>query len=534
METTQNIEEPLYVYDKFGIVFKAYESGKASLEVKRAAFGRKKKDVDASEVLFCYENLSSDISSSMLEGALIELGNIINQNTSKSKIPVMESEILLENAYDFVRSVMVDIFQDLTTTGGNENLKAAFCIPKQLYNYAITDMLELCGKRLKSHALAIWGELEPKSHTQWALENQNEYVKLAKLFANISNLADNVNWFYENGNGYYDDFDDEEDENYSGSSQKLKQTEKNKAESQKKVAEENAEESQPEELKLSIKDMIDQRFSGLVGLEPIKRQLHKIVAYTVQNRNYTDLSLHMAFVGNPGTGKTTVAKIVADILCEAGLLESRDVIVKSGAELQGKYLGETPHLVNKLMDDGIGKVVLIDEAYNLAENGSDGGADYKKEAISTLIARMEQHRKEMCIIFAGYTKEMEDFLDMNPGLRSRVPHKIEFKDFSHEEVNTIFDNLVAMSEKTINEDALEQIHLDLGKLSKRKDFANARGVRNVFQSILYEQAMRIDTTDQNPNIILEDVQNGVVAFSENFRKEPVHTPIGFGSNRERE
>ena len=542
----QESKTQIYSYREDGIEFTAFEDREvktpdgmyqiyADFKIYDTAF-MKKVNPNHKEKLLFETKISNTATNDEMQEMLRSAGMQIRKNQFGERAYLEYENCQIENdgyckanmvrffAYDTIHDKLLDMLNDMLVSASGVELESVFTLPAQLYSDEMIQLVQeeilpsLCGLH-NNEAKVILPKLNDE---KWMSENIDCISHELSLGLHISHLRD-IFEDYETFE-FDDKFDDDEDE-YEDLSE-LKKKQEKKAEPKKSVGGGKQAEGTTE-IK-NIKELIDKKFEGLVGLTPIKKQLHKIVAYTVQNKNYTDLSLHMAFVGNPGTGKTTVAKVVAEILSEAGILDSKEIIVKSGAELQGKYLGETPHLVNDLIEEGMGKVVLIDEAYNLAEGHSDGGSDYKKEAISTLIAKMEEHRKDICIIFAGYTKEMEAFLDMNPGLRSRVPHKIEFKDFSHEEINTIFDNLVAMSEKTIDQDALDQAHESLGKLCNKKDFANARGVRNVFQSILYEQAMRIDTTDQNPNIMLDDVKNGILAFCQSSKHEEERRPIGFG------
>ena len=177
---------------------------------------------------------------------------------------------------------------------------------------------------------------------------------------------------------------------------------------------------------------------SLIGLKEVKSQVRKIAAYArmkrdmaVKNKNDVSMVLNMTFVGNPGTAKTTVARILAGILFESGLLKSADPLEVGRADLVGKYVGHTADKVRNVFDDACGRLLFIDEAYALVDSRR---SDFGDEAINTIVQEMENRRSDTIVVFAGYPDEMEEFFSRNPGLRSRVPFHITFPDYSAEEM----------------------------------------------------------------------------------------------------
>jgi AAA+ superfamily predicted ATPase len=229
---------------------------------------------------------------------------------------------------------------------------------------------------------------------------------------------------------------------------------------------------------------------ALIGLDSVKYCIRQIVTY-IENRGRDSLPcLHMVFRGNPGTGKTTVARIIGKILAEIGALQKRDVFVEADRnKLVSIYLGGTAAQTSDVVKSALGGVLFIDEAYAL-DNGER--YDYGRECVNALVKLMEDHRREFVCIMAGYTKEMDSMLDMNPGLRERVQFYIDFPDYSASELLEIFAAM-CRSEKYRLGAAAKQAAAEYFAAviaNKDKNFANGRIVRKVFERVKFKQAMR--------------------------------------------
>ena len=236
--------------------------------------------------------------------------------------------------------------------------------------------------------------------------------------------------------------------------------------------------------------------NSLIGLERVKqdvdslRNLIKIQAIRKQQGlPNTSVSYHCVFSGNPGTGKTTVARIVAGIYKELGILKKGHLVEVDRSKLVGEYVGQTAPKTNKVIDEALDGVLFIDEAYSLVGEGSDYGA----EAIATLLKRMEDDRDRLVVILAGYTNEIKEFIDSNPGLQSRFNRYIQFDDYSAEELTEIFKRSLRKSRYKIKRDAFEKMQsvIERAVASRDKNFGNARYVRNLFEKVVQNQANRL-------------------------------------------
>lgn len=253
----------------------------------------------------------------------------------------------------------------------------------------------------------------------------------------------------------------------------------------------------------------------LVGLDSVKKDVVNLIGLANmqqlrkrQGLKPVPVSLHLVFTGNPGTGKTSVARILAQLYKEIGVLKTGQLIEVDRSDLVAGYVGQTALKTQERIKEAMGGVLFIDEAYTLSKDGNDFG----QEAIDTLIKAMEDNRDEFVVIVAGYNDPMQRFLRSNQGLRSRFNKFIDFPDYSSDELVEIFKRIILKYDYSINEDAFKavsKIILDL-KEKKGDAFANARDVRNLFEQIVTRQAIRIGslsspTKEELLEIRLEDI-----------------------------
>jgi hypothetical protein len=239
----------------------------------------------------------------------------------------------------------------------------------------------------------------------------------------------------------------------------------------------------------------------MVGMAAVKEQLRKLDAWAWRQQelkrkgvDVTAPSLHMSFAGNPGTGKTTVAKMVGRLLHRYGLIDRDEVTEKARADLVGKFIGHTADQTKKAIEDAVGGVLFIDEAYALSEPAKGSPQDYGSEALTVLVAEMENRRHELCVIVAGYPQEMETFLDVNPGLAARISRRIVFPDFSNDELCAVFEQMVRTHGLTREEGIVPLLarYVDAAqkKLPPRR-WGNARSIRNIIEAGVENQAVRL-------------------------------------------
>ena len=248
--------------------------------------------------------------------------------------------------------------------------------------------------------------------------------------------------------------------------------------------------------KESVEEVLAE-LDSLVGLEGVKSEVKRIVnlakvneARRAQGLKVPPMTYHMVFTGNPGTGKTTVARIVARAFRALGIAKGGQLVETDRSGLVGRYAGETAVKTNAKVDEAIGGILFVDEAYQLASSDSD---DYGKEAIATLLKRMEDDRDKLIVIAAGYTDEMRDFLDANSGLRSRFSKTIEFSDYTAKELAAIFRSIAKKNEFVLAADLEEGLDAAMAKLTAKRDrtFGNARFVRQLFEDATGRQANRL-------------------------------------------
>jgi probable Rubsico expression protein CbbX len=248
--------------------------------------------------------------------------------------------------------------------------------------------------------------------------------------------------------------------------------------------------------KRQIQEILDQLDRDLVGLVPVKTRLKEIAALLLIHRlrkvlglTSTNPGLHMSFTGNPGTGKTTVALKMADILFRLGYIKKGHLITVTRDDLVGQYIGHTAPKTKEVLKRAMGGVLFIDEAYYLYK--PDNERDYGSESIEILLQVMENQRDDLVIIFAGYKERMESFYESNPGLSSRVANHVDFPDYSPEELLIIATNMVEEQQYRLTEES-STVLLEYIRLRKEQPhFANARSVRNAIDRARMRQANRM-------------------------------------------
>ncbi len=255
--------------------------------------------------------------------------------------------------------------------------------------------------------------------------------------------------------------------------------------------------AQEQEDEETLDDMLAE-LDSLIGLEGVKREVRTLINLikvrkmrAQHDMKIMDMSFHMVFTGNPGTGKTTIARLVAKIYRKLGFLSRGQLIETDRSGLVAGYVGQTAGKVTEVVNSALGGILFIDEAYALARKGMEN--DFGREAIDTLVKLMEDNRDDLVVIVAGYTDEMHDFLTSNPGLISRFNKYIDFPDYTDDELMAILDMNAGRQGYVVAEAAKAVVREMLSgmTLSDRMDFGNARGMRNTLEKLVQEQANRL-------------------------------------------
>lgn len=273
----------------------------------------------------------------------------------------------------------------------------------------------------------------------------------------------------------------------------------------------------------------EEELEQLTGLPSVKRMIRKIKAYAKKNMNDSSFNLHMCFSGNPGTGKTEVARILSRILYDAGVLPEAKLVETDSTGLLGRFVGETGPKTQRIIQDAMGGVLFIDEAYALCSESiaSGGSRNYGDEAIAVLLKEMEDHRGQFCVILAGYKDEMEKMLSANPGFKSRIQFSLDFPDYSREELGQIAVSFLAARKYEIDDDALERL-LDVAEYyRKRPNFANARTIRSIVDQVILNQNLRAEDNEEDYRIILSDVEDYITEEGIDFSSSVSRRRIGF-------
>lgn len=276
----------------------------------------------------------------------------------------------------------------------------------------------------------------------------------------------------------------------------------------------------------------------LIGLTEVKNLLTQQIAFNKVNHLrkqhgiYNDtVNHHLVFSGNPGTGKTEVARLYTKILFNNKIIQENKLVEVGRADLIGEYIGSTAPKVKKVFDDAKGGVLFIDEAYSLIPRHEK---DYGHEAIATIIQEMENRRDEVLVIFAGYEDLMKEFLDINPGLSSRISREIRFEDYSSDELFAIIELMISRKQYQLKGDCKHKLYQHLSELERDSYFGNARYVRKLVDHIILYQAQRVInmedsqlTSLENLSLVtLEDIENALESFG--FSTQKLSRTIGFG------
>lgn len=326
------------------------------------------------------------------------------------------------------------------------------------------------------------------------------HINESKVKSSIDDIID-MGFKNEDLNGNKEkeniDKDSKNDDGLEKSEDKAEKTINSKRKSRSRKVDEKEEEIESRN-SASLEEALE-KLDSLIGLENVKSEITRIVQLIKYENNRANVlgiekssnqSYHFAFLGNPGTGKTSVARLIGDIFYYLGILEKGQLIEVDRSTIVGRYIGETAKLTKKAIDSAMGGILFIDEAYSLAKGG-EGSNDYGTEAIEVLIKAMEDNRDKFTVILAGYTKEMQNLLKLNPGLKSRINLDIEFEDYRDSELLEIAKSMANTDYYKFNEEG-EKAFLEKIKIEQvDENFANARVARNILESAIREKAFRI-------------------------------------------
>ena len=253
-----------------------------------------------------------------------------------------------------------------------------------------------------------------------------------------------------------------------------------------------------QETKIGDIETILQELNNLIGLEQLKSEINNLISFLkIQHKRQelglpkVPITLHLVFCGSPGTGKTTVARLIGKIYQELGILKKGHCIETDRSGMVAEYVGHTAQKVDKLIESALDGVLFIDEAYTLKPENA--GKDFGQEAIDTLLKRMEDYRDRLVVIVAGYPDEMSRFIESNPGLQSRFTRYFTFEDYQSEELLAIFEKICQSNHYQLDTQTKEVLVTKFTELYNQRDknFGNGRLVRNLFEKTLEKQANRL-------------------------------------------
>lgn len=268
---------------------------------------------------------------------------------------------------------------------------------------------------------------------------------------------------------------------------------------------------------------------AMIGLKEVKAFVKEMYAWLEINkrRKAVGLSaeqqvLHMVFTGNPGTGKTTVARILARLFREMGVLSKGHFIEVERADLVGEYIGHTAQKTREHVKKALGGILFVDEAYSLARGGEK---DFGKEAIDTMVKAMEDYRNEFILILAGYQREMDHFLELNPGLPSRFPIYLHFADFTIDELMMIAEKMIESRQYLLSQAAKEKLKNYLLKrlTKKHQPFGNARHIRNILERAIRNQAVRLLQSQVTDRTELMLIRGEDLDFRQADERQPAYS-----------
>ena len=274
-----------------------------------------------------------------------------------------------------------------------------------------------------------------------------------------------------------------------------------------------------------VQEVLEQLDQELIGLQPVKTRIREIAALLVVDRARKQVglattapSLHMSFTGRPGTGKTTVAERMSQILHRLGYVRKGHVVTATRDDLVGQYIGHTAPKTREMLKKAMGGVLFIDEAYYLYRPENE--RDYGQEAIEILMQVMENQREDLVVIFAGYKSRMDRFFESNPGLSSRVAHHIDFPDYSGDELLQIADRMVDGLGLRLSEGAREALAEYLSIRRRQPNFANARSLRNALDRARLRQARRLIEAGEVDAASLTTIEEADIRASRVFAAAP--------------
>lgn len=266
---------------------------------------------------------------------------------------------------------------------------------------------------------------------------------------------------------------------------------------------------------------IEEELGALVGMEEMKKMIKEIYAWIYVNKKREEAglkagkqALHMMFKGNPGTGKTTVARLIGKLFQKMNVLSKGHLIEAERADLVGEYIGHTAQKTRDLVKKAIGGILFIDEAYSL---GRGGEKDFGKEAIDTLVKHMEDRQHDFILILAGYSREMNHFLTLNPGLHSRFPLVVDFPDYSIEQLMEIGQMMLKEREYSLSHESEKKLreHLHFVKTNlSPNSFSNGRYIRNILEKSIRAQAMRLLMQNSYDKHDLMTIRSNDLVFEE--------------------